>query len=199
MTFAKRQRAQLLEKMRELGPFAETACEGWKTQDLAAHLWVREHKPAALPGIGLERFAARTARIQQNALHTQGYHQLLDALAKPSLLVRPVDPIVGAVEWYIHHEDVLRPRGEKVSLTDDEVKSLEKVALALAVKTQLGKDFRLVVTPTGSRSRSIGKGSRTVHVDGAANELLLHFTGRESEVTVTGDDVEDYLASLTGL
>ena len=58
MTFAKRQRAQLLEKMRELGPFAETACEGWKTQDLAAHLWVREHKPAALPGIGLERFAA---------------------------------------------------------------------------------------------------------------------------------------------
>lgn len=199
MNFAKRQRAALLEKLKELGPLASTACEGWQTQDLAAHLWVREHKPAALPGIGLQRFADRTARIQQSALHTMGYAALLNALEKPSLLVKPLDPLVGAIEWYIHHEDVLRPLGEKVQLTEQEVKGLEKAALALAAKTQLGRGFRLVVTPTGSKPRSFGRATRTVYVEGPANELLLHFTGREADVTITGDDLDAYKEAVAGL
>lgn len=199
MTFARRQRAQLLDLMHEVGPFAETACEGWQAQDLAAHLWVREHRPSAMLGIGMERFADRTARIQQESLHELGFLGLLEELREPGWYMRPVDKVVNGVEWYIHHEDVRRPRGEKVHLTPKEVESLEKVALVLARKAQREADVELVVTPKGSQPRTFGKGGRTIFVEGPANELVLHFSGREADVVVTGDDVDAYMESVTGL
>lgn len=199
MTFARRQRSQLVDLLREVGPFAETACEGWQTQDLAAHLWVREHKPAALPGIGIKALAGVTERMQRHALHAKGYLPILEDLESPSWYVAPLDPLVNGVEWYVHHEDVRRPRGEKVELTDGEVRGLEKVAFALAKKAQLESDHRLVVTPTGGSPRRFGKGSRTIYVEGPANELVLHFSGREADVVVTGDDVDRYRESLRGL
>lgn len=199
MSFARRQRAQLLDLMREVGPFAETACEGWQAQDLAAHLWIRENRPSALPGIGLERFADRTARIQQQALHTMGFLTLLDELEKPSWFMRPLDPIVGAAEWYIHHEDVLRPRGEKVELTPDEQQLLRRYAMMLARKAQGGLGKRLRVKPTVGEARTFGKESGMITVEGAPNELLLHFSGRDGDVQISGDDVEGYKQSLKGL
>lgn len=199
MTFARRQRTELLTKLRELGPFAETACEGWKTQDLAAHLYIREHKPTALPGIGSAKFADKTARIQMEALHTLGYEELLKRLAVPSLLMRPLDPIVGAVEWYIHHEDVLRPLGEKVQLSEKEQKNLLPIVKALALKTHLRMDTRLIVTPTIGNEMAFGKGDRSIHVEGAPSELLLHFSGRDSDVTIKGEDIDKYKEAIRGL
>lgn len=199
MNFARRQRSQLLGLMHETGPFAETACVGWQTQDLAAHLWIREHKLSALPGIGIERFAKRTERLQQEALHSKGFEVLLAELQEPGLLVRPIDPIVGGVEWYIHHEDVRRPRGEKVQLTEKETRALEPVAMAMAKKTQLGSQYTLVVASKGGRVRRFGKGPKTVRIEGTANELLLHFSGRPADVLLKGDDVDGYLAAIKGL
>jgi uncharacterized protein (TIGR03085 family) len=199
MSLARRQRSQLLDLLREVGPFAETACEGWQTQDLAAHLWVRENRPSAVPGIGIPALAERTARIQNETLHSLGYLQILDDLASPGLLHRALDALSAGSEWYIHHEDVLRPRGEKVELTEHDLKRLEPIMFALAKKTQLASRHRLVVTPRGGRPRRFGKATRTVYVEGPANELLLHFSGREADVVVTGDDVDDYLKSLKGL
>lgn len=199
MSFVRRQRAQLIDLMRESGPFAETACEGWQVQDLAAHLWIREHRPSALPGIGLERFAERTDRIQKESLHELGFLGVLEQLEQPSWYMRPFDRLVNRVEYYIHHEDVLRPRGEKVHLTAREREGFEKMALVMARKAEREAGVELVVTPRGSRPRTFGKGTRTIFVEGFANELLLHFTGREADVSVTGDDVDAYMQALRGL
>ena len=199
MSFVRRQRAQLIDLMREVGPFADTKCEGWQVQDLAAHLWIREHRPSALPGIGFEAFAGRTERIQQESLHSKGFLGLLEELQRPPWYMRPMDRLAGGVEWYIHHEDVRRARGEKVRLTAREVDSLESIALVMAKKAQRESGAQLVVTPRGSKPRTLGTGDRTIFVEGPANELLLHFTGRDSDVTVTGDDVEAYRESLKGL
>lgn len=185
--------------MREVGPLAETACEGWQVQDLAAHLWVREHKLAALPGIGMERFADKTRRIQNEHLHKLGFERILRELERPAGLMKVLDPIVNAAEYYIHHEDVLRPRGERAMLTDADQKSLLKVALMLARKAQVGKDFRLVVTPTNGHAKSFGRGDNVVYVEGAPNELLLHFSGRDSDVVIVADDIDAYKDQIKGL
>ncbi|WP_297748370.1 maleylpyruvate isomerase family mycothiol-dependent enzyme [uncultured Tessaracoccus sp.] len=199
MTFARRQRRQLLDVMRTAGPLAPTACEGWLVQDLAAHLWVREHRPSALPGIGVSRFAAHTDRLQMEGLHRLGFEGLLEKLERPGWVMRLVDPLVNGAEFYLHLEDVLRPRGERAELSSSDQEYLRKIALLLARKTQLGKPYRLVVTPTDGHTKSFGSGEQVVYVEGAPNELLLHFSGRDADVAITTDDEPAYRASIAGL
>ena len=91
MTFAQRQRAALIDLMAELGPFAPTMAGDWRVQELAAHLYIREHRLDALPGIGLDRFAALTERIQRDELHRRGFTGLLDELQRPGWIMRPLD------------------------------------------------------------------------------------------------------------
>lgn len=199
MSFSRRQRQQLLTLMRAVGPLAPTACEGWQVQDLAAHLWVREHRLDALPGIGNERFAATTQRVQMDALHSKGFDGLLQDLQRPAGLMAVVDPLVNGTEYYIHHEDVARANGRAVPLGEGDQRYLLRIALVLAWKTARTAGVRLVVTPTGGESRSFGSGRSVVHVDGAPNELLLHFSGREANVSIIADDVDAYKAAVGGL
>lgn len=59
------ERAQLCDLFDELGPDAPTLCEGWRTTELAAHLWTREHRIDAGPGLlGRGPFAGYTARLE---------------------------------------------------------------------------------------------------------------------------------------
>lgn len=199
MTFARRQRRQLLDLMRRVGPLAPTSCEGWQVQDLAAHLWVREHRLDALPGIGNERFASTTARIQMEALHARGFEQLLADLERPHGVMGLFDPLVNGAEYYVHHEDVLRPQGSKVQLTDDEQRFLLRIVRVLALRAQRAARVRLVINPAGGRTRSFGSGNRVVHLEGAPNELLLHLSGRDADVAIAADDVEAYCRSVGGL
>src|SRR3954449_6424361 len=56
-SFPDRERAALADLLAELGPDAPTCCAGWTTAHLAAHLVVRDRRPDALPGFGLETLA----------------------------------------------------------------------------------------------------------------------------------------------
>lgn len=199
MTLAQRQRRALLDLMREVGPLAPTMCDGWTVQDLAAHLWVREHMLRALPGIGWERFAGTTERLQAETLHRKGFAEILDELERPAGLMRVLDPLVNAAEYTIHHDDVLRPLGRSLELRDAEEEFLGKVVVALAAKAAMGQKYRLVVSPTIGKERSFGKGSHVVHVSGKPSDLLLHFSGRDSDVEIVADDVDAYKASVKGL
>lgn len=189
MTFAKRQRAALADLLEEVGPFAPTKCEGWQTQDLAAHLYVREHKLSALPGIGLERFADRTERIQQHELHSRGYLPLIKAIRTPGWIMRPLDNLVNATEFFVHHEDVLRANDRSQELTAKEQQQLWPIVKVLARKIQMRQASRLVLTRTDTGAeQQIGQGNRTVHLAGLPSEILLHLSGRESHVELTGED-----------
>lgn len=188
MSFADRQRAALTALLEELGPFAPTRCEGWNTGDLAAHLWVREHRLDALPGIGLSRFAAHTERVQKEALHQWGYPALVSDLRSTPAWRRPLSSLMDGAEYFIHHEDVLRANDRSQQLSDGEQKALWKIVTVLARKAQLGKPYRLALTPLGlGDPLALGKGCDTVHVRGLPSELLLHLSGRDADVTVVGE------------
>ncbi|MBK7821239.1 MAG: TIGR03085 family protein [Tessaracoccus sp.] len=202
MSFARRQRTALADLLAELGPFAPTKCEGWKTQDLAAHLYVREHRPAALLGIGFPRFADKTARIQLEALHELGFPAIIEAIRTPPTLMKPIDQLAGASEYFIHHEDVLRANGRSQTLTPREQDELWRVVQVLARRTQLKTKghVRLVRGDTGFVAQ-IGRGPQPLTVTGLPSELLLSLSGREAAVDLAGEPtvVDAWRAAISPL
>lgn len=188
MTFAQRQRAALIDLMAELGPFAPTMAGDWRVQELAAHLYIREHRLDALPGIGLDRFAALTERIQSDELHRRGFTGLLEELRRPGWIMRPLDRLVNTSELFIHHEDVLRANGRSQTLTAAEQQELWPIAKALGRRTQLAAGNRAVLrrSDTGAEL-AMGQGTRPVTVSGLPSELLLHLSGRDADVRLHGE------------
>lgn len=202
MTFATRQRAALADLFDELGPFAPTRCEGWQTQDLAAHLYVREHRLDALPGIGLERFAGRTEQIQKGILHSMDFPALVEKIRTPGWIMRPLDSLVNSSEFFIHHEDVLRANGRSQVLTDAEQAQLWPLVNVMARRVQAKAKVQLIVTRTDTgEQKRIGAGAQTLHLSGLPSELLLHLTGRDAEVEMTAEPpvVDEWLRSLLSL
>lgn len=189
MKFAQRQRAAIADLLEELGPFAPTMCEGWQTQDLAAHLYIRERKLSALPGIGFDRFKDRTQRIQISELHRLGFLPMVQELRTPGWIMRPLDNLVNVSEFFIHHEDILRANGRSQTLTAKEQQALWPVVKVLARRAQAryGSQVLLLRTDTGAEQK-IGQGDRPVHLTGLPSELLLHLSGREAEVKTTGEE-----------
>ncbi|MHA7860649.1 maleylpyruvate isomerase family mycothiol-dependent enzyme [Tessaracoccus sp. Y36] len=188
MKFVHRQRAALADLLEELGPFAPTMCEGWQTQDLAAHLYVREHRLDALPGIGSERFAGHTERVQNLELHRRGFLPLVEAVRRPGWIMRPLDQLVNSSELFIHHEDVLRANNRSQTHTAEDQEHLWPLAKVLARRAQMRFGGRLLMTRTDTgHERQIGQGDRTVHLAGLPSELLLHLSQREGDVTLTGE------------
>src|SRR3954452_13681001 len=59
LAFVASEGADLADLLDELGPDAPTCCAGWTTAHLAAHLVVRDRRPDALPGYGLEQLSPR--------------------------------------------------------------------------------------------------------------------------------------------
>lgn len=202
MSFVKRQRAALTDLLDELGPFAPTRCEGWKTQDLAAHLYLREHRPAALAGIGFERFSPKTAQIQQEVLHSMDYPKLVEQIRTPGWVMRPLDKLVNTSEFFIHHEDVLRANGRSQELTLAEQRELWPLVNVMARRVQVraGDQLRLRRTDTGE-VKQIGTGERIVNLAGLPSELLLHLTGRDADVELIADPpvLDNWLRSLLSL
>ena len=118
-SLAARERAVLADLLDDAGPAAPTCCEGWTTAHLAAHLVVRDRRPDAHLGFGLERVSSG------NPL-TRWSHGLEDRLRRgtpyPELVSRvrsgpPVwsplripflDRLLDTAEFAIHAEDVRR-------------------------------------------------------------------------------------------
>jgi len=76
-SLAQSERQSLCNLLEARGPLAPTLCEGWTTSDLAAHLFVRESRPLASPGIVLPPFAHITQREMEKAKRELGYGGLI--------------------------------------------------------------------------------------------------------------------------
>ncbi len=110
-SFAQRERSALCDLLVDLGPDAPTLCEGWRSADLAAHLFIREHRPDASPGLRLRFAPARawTKRVQDGARDTLTWDALVGKVrAGPAPLVRPFDKAINTLEYFVHHEDLRR-------------------------------------------------------------------------------------------
>lgn len=192
MTAAQRERAALVDAMRAKGPDAPTLCEGWKTRDLAAHLYIREHRPDATAGIAVPALAKYTEKVQNRAAEATEWNAMLDKIAGGPPLYSPfrlLDPIANLAEMFIHCEDVRRaqPGWEPRTLDDATVKGLTRMLSLMARLTLAKAPARTALrTPDGKTLVTAGKGDPVI-VTGRPEELLLFAVGREARVEFDGD------------
>jgi uncharacterized protein (TIGR03085 family) len=192
MSVAQRERAALVDSLRDIGPDAPTLCEGWKTRDLAAHLVVREYRPDAAPGILIPFFAAHTAKVQDEVAGRTEWDELVDKVASGPPVYSPLkllDPVANVAEMFIHHEDVRRaqPDWQPRVLEPALAASLRRTLPLMARLTLAKVPGRVALrTPEGKTVLTVGRGP-AVTVTGPPEELLLFAVGRQARVEFDGD------------
>ena len=193
MTVAQRERAALVQTMRDTGPEHPTLCGEWTNRELAAHLVVRERRLDAAAGILIPAFADYTERVTRQTAADTDWNELLDKIASGPPAFSPfklLDPVINVTEMFVHLEDVRRatepwePRPlDDVTTTAlaRQVSVMSRIALKAAANVVLR-------TPQGRTLATVGKGPAAV-VTGEPGELLIYLSGREqARVELTGDD-----------
>ena len=192
MSIAQRERAALVETLREVGPDAPTLCEGWNTRDLAAHLVIREYRPDAAPGILIPFFASHTDKVQNDVAQRTDWDALLGKVAAGPPLYSPLkllDPVANVAEMFIHHEDVRRAQpGWTPRALDPALSGRLRRTVPLMGRMTLAKlPARVALrTPEGETVLTAGRGP-AVTVTGPPAELLLFAVGRQAQVEFEGD------------
>jgi uncharacterized protein (TIGR03085 family) len=195
--FPERERAELADLLGSLGPDAPTCCEGWTTAHMAAHLVVRDRRPDALPGFGLEEIglggppAAWAHRLEDRLRRSTPYEEVVARLrAGPpawSLLAWPVVALkLNAAEFTIHHEDVRRaqPGWEPRILPRTVQDVLWRLAIVFARRPAASRKEGLILrrSDVPGMQKHLGAGGTTV--EGEPMELLLWAAGRETVARV---------------
>jgi uncharacterized protein (TIGR03085 family) len=193
-TIARSERAALCVLFEEKGPLAPTLCEGWTTSDLAAHLFVREYRPLASPGIMFKPFAGLTERAMESAKRELGYSGLIDRIRSgPPLPWKLVDEAMNSFEYFVHHEDVRRaddagaePR-QDAELDAALWANVKRGARLMAWRLR-GAGLELVADGFGSVTAK--HATPVVTVSGGPQELALFLFGRKgaAHVTIDGPD-----------
>lgn len=194
MGFATHERHAFCDALAEVGPDAPTLCEGWTAHDLAAHAWVREHDPLALPGLALPLAAglteARMARVQARWPFAELVQRIRRGPA--GLFALPgLDEAGNTGEYLVHTEDVRRAndlprRSLPAGLSDAVWHRLPTMARLLLRDAPVGVRFER----DGGTHVVVHPGTEIVTVVGAPAELLLWAFGRRSvaDVRLVGTD-----------
>jgi uncharacterized protein (TIGR03085 family) len=190
--WAQVERQVLVESLRDLGPDAPTACEGWATKDMAAHLYVRERRLDAAPGVILPGpFASHTDRVMASVLRVHSYDDVVAKVSTgPPLPLRPFDAVINLFEFFVHAEDVRRLNGgtPRDLPTEQEQLMWRRLRPTLRPMARRTNGIQVeFVTSNGDRA-VIGDGPE-VRVQGPVGELVLYVYNRKTiaDVTVTGD------------
>jgi uncharacterized protein (TIGR03085 family) len=200
---AKVERLALCDLITRLGPDAPTKCAGWTTADLAAHLLVREHRPDAAPGLMIPWLAGLTERIRHRAKETIPFPELVQRVRQgpPSWSVYAppgMDSALNTLEYFVHHEDVLRAQPgwarRELPAVDDLL--WRRLRSARFIMRKVPAEVTLV-RPDGQTFR-VSKGAKRVRVHGPVSELVLWVNGRTdvAQVRFTGEaDTMDVLST----
>lgn len=200
------ERASLSDVLDDVGPFAPTLCEGWRTRDLTAHLVLREGRLDALGGIVIGALAGRTARVQTK-LARGNFAELVDRLRtgpprwSPFRLPR-LGESASNVEFFVHHEDVRRAQPDwkprVLSAATDELlwRRCRRIA-RLALRKAPG-GVELLRSDTGERhiGRPPATGRAVLTLSGTPQELLLYLYGRRDHALVESDGDAETLRVL---
>lgn len=181
----------------EKGPKAPTLCEGWEAFDLAAHLYVREHRPVAAIGlVAGGPFAKRLDRVMKHTTGSVGFETLVGRVrAGPPLALRPFDKLMNLNEMFVHHEDLRRGGGDNTPRPAEEISDIED-ALWQSLK-RLGRLTARSLRPAGlDLVRENGETFRVVTgqpvaiLKGRPGEIALYLLGRKSaaQVEIEGPD-----------
>lgn len=200
MSFASSEREKLGALLLELGPDAPTLLDGWRTRDLAAHLYVREQRLPWIAGAFVQTLAKGLDREMEAAKRRPYEEVVADWLAGPNPVVSALFGPANEGEHFIHHEDVRRAQEnpEPRELSAATQAKLLKLAKRYGKLTLRKAPVPVILTPEhlppvtlGERAGVADKGNRVVRVFGAPAELLLWVTGRTSaaQVRVDGADL----------
>jgi uncharacterized protein (TIGR03085 family) len=183
--YARAERGQLAELLRQLGPDAPTLCGDWTTADLAAHLVVRDRRPDSGPGLLVPALAGWTETVRRGALGSCGYQDLIDKVARPPWWSPVSNPLlhepVNLMEYFIHHEDVRRaqPDWQPRDLPADLDAALWRRLGVLRLMLRRAPAAITLIAP-GHGELSTGKGGEpTVRITGSPGELVLFCSGRQ--------------------
>ncbi|GAA5052613.1 uncharacterized protein (TIGR03085 family) [Thermocatellispora tengchongensis] len=203
MSHARAERAAISDLFERLGPDAPTLCAGWTAFDLAAHLVLRERRPAAAGGIALPALAGYTAGVQRALKERHGFEGLVRLVRSGPggfyRLIPGMDEAVNTLEYFVHHEDLRRaqegwaPRELPPDLDNVIWKRLSAGARFMLRRSPVGVVLHRIGAPEGAQGRAVAlggpKGGPRVEVTGTAGELLLFCFGRQehARVELTGD------------
>jgi uncharacterized protein (TIGR03085 family) len=193
-TPARMERQRLAELLLVVGPQAPTLCGGWAAVELATHIVLRDRRPDIIPGLLTKYFRGHLNRVQREVAAQPWSELVAQVNAGPAAWVpaswAPVDALVNTLEFFVHHEDVLRANPEQGSRPVD---SALADALWGAVHN-LGRmrlrrvSVGVIARSPGREDRVLRRGSDSVYVSGEPGELALYFTGRRehAQVDVSG-------------
>jgi uncharacterized protein (TIGR03085 family) len=199
------ERIAFADALTAVGADAPTLCEGWQAEDLVAHVYVREHRPDATPGVlPLGPWSAYTERVMRSALRVHGFGALVEAVRTPPpwLRIERVDDAVNTVEMFVHTEDVRRANDLPAREHSDDFEA----AIWRRLSRQARLSFRRVPAAVtlepaiGGDAVTAGKGGPAVTVSGLPTELLLLAYNRKenARVTITGDGADVLRATKFG-
>jgi uncharacterized protein (TIGR03085 family) len=203
-TLASIERQGLCDTFERVGPDAPTLCSPWRTRDLAAHLVIRERRPDVAAGIWIPALASHTERVQ-NGYAAWEWPRLVEHVRSgpprwsPASLP-PMDKAINTVEFFVHHEDVLRGGASWTAreLAGDVEQALWGIIPGIArvhfARSPVG--VRLVAPTHGQRLVHAATDLGTVVVTGTPGELLLYAIGRR---TVAQVDLSGSTAALAAL
>ncbi|MCC3279471.1 TIGR03085 family protein [Arthrobacter sp. zg-Y40] len=207
MHYVEPSREVLAETLLAAGPHAPTLCKGWQTKELAAHLYLREHKLSSAVGLFVKPLAGRAdkalAEVAEKASTTESYAKLVRRFrsgppAYSPMHLKSVDNSANLSEYFVHTEDVRRasdrwaPRALDSEYSDALWAELIKRAAILYRGVDLGI---VLVRPDGPRH--VAKRSPvSVAIVGEPGELLMHAHGRTRHALVMYEGQPDAVALL---
>jgi uncharacterized protein (TIGR03085 family) len=212
VSYSRQERLALCDLLDKTGPDAPTLCTGWSTGDLAAHLVLREYRPAAAAGVLGGPLAGHTARVQQRIKERRAFPALVRAIRSgpPRLSFMSIpgmDERANAVEYFVHHEDIRRavpdwaPRQLSRGQSDMLWQRLRMARFMLRkapVGVELARDDAVRPGADGRAYRITAKNATpAVTVIGTPAELTMWVMGRTGAARVRMDGTEAAVSKLT--
>jgi uncharacterized protein (TIGR03083 family) len=189
---ADHERRQSAATLRAVGPNAPTLCDGWRAIDLARHLVMGARLFGLSTLVGNLPMVALAVPIpafvpgyvnRRNRLAPWPWDDLLDRLHHP--LPRSW-ALPGVAEWrfmeyWAHHQDVLRPNDRHV---ESDLAALAE-SLPVAVRMEVRwRRVRLAVQPDNAPGFTVGRG-RLVTITGSLEDIAMWVLGRRTTTAVT--------------
>jgi uncharacterized protein (TIGR03085 family) len=196
VTHAQDERRALCDLLAALGPDQPTLCAGWQTADLAAHLVLRERRPDAGAGVMGGPLAGYTRWVQAHLTQRHPFAQLVELIRtgppRLSLFGLPgADDKLNLVEYFVHHEDVLRARPDwQPRKVDAELADVlwDRLSMARLMLRKAPVGVELVRADPGRANPGRDRGA--AGVGGRRGRVRITAKARTPVVTVTGDPVE---------
>lgn len=194
------ERSELAASLRSAGPEQPTLCGDWSTNQLAAHLVLRERSVTELAGRApVARLQAFAQRHIDSYVAATPYEQLVAAVeqgppAYSPFALPPLREAVNLLEYLIHGEDVRRaaPQWQPRALPIDRQQAIwSKLRLAARLTMRSMPGPVAVEWPSHGRF-SVGRGPARVVVTGDPVELALVAFGRQrvAQVEYTGEPAD---------